>query len=71
MRDINVDWAISLLEVFHNASKQCSSMYIPRSDQVWKSPLPNQLRLDVDAGYDSSSNKFSLGGSDTGFSGYD
>lgn len=57
--DIKIAWPILLCEIFHNASKQCSSM-CNSSYEVWKSPLPNKLRLDVDVGYNSLKNEFSV-----------
>lgn len=59
---IKDSWAVPLLEAFEISSDMFINVAIQsRSDKVWKRPLLNQLRLDVDAGVDVANDKVSVG----------
>ncbi|XP_073042009.1 uncharacterized protein [Primulina eburnea] len=63
-KELRIDWAVQLLDVYRRASNldrysQLDGSLAP--DHVWHPPVPNQLRLDVDAGCCEIRNKFSVG----------
>lgn len=61
---IKASWAVPLMEAFEisSLSDKCINVAIQsRSDKVWKRPLLNQFREDVDAGVDVANDKVSVG----------
>ncbi|XP_073298281.1 uncharacterized protein [Primulina huaijiensis] len=63
-KELRIDWAVALLDVYRRSSTLDRYSQLDGSlatDHVWHPPLPNQLRLDVDAGCCQLRNKFSVG----------
>ncbi|XP_073126520.1 uncharacterized protein [Henckelia pumila] len=52
-------WAWAMLDSFHSAKESCDTPHFLNnvlSERIWKAPLSNQLRLDVDASFDGAQN---------------
>ncbi|XP_073041972.1 uncharacterized protein [Primulina eburnea] len=59
-----VDWVYAFLDSIRYSSLKCIVSVCASqtsTDHLWKPPSPNLLRLDVDAGFDTMRNKFSVG----------
>ncbi|XP_073059549.1 uncharacterized protein [Primulina eburnea] len=61
---VKVDWVYAFLDSVRYsrlkyAVSGCTSQ--TSADHLWKPPSPNFFRLDVDAGFDTKRNKFSVG----------
>ncbi|XP_075499819.1 uncharacterized protein LOC142538372 [Primulina tabacum] len=59
-----VDWVYAFLDSVRNSRLKCAisvSASQISADHLWKPPLPDLFRLDVDAGFDTRRNKLSVG----------
>lgn len=58
-----VYWVYAFIDSVRSKLKSAISASVSQilADRLWKPPAPNLFRLDVDAGFDTRSNKFSVG----------